>query len=1035
MNRPRPKAQVFASAAARDEALWRMTAKAPGGLLEPPPVFTSEELLARLVDRLELPAGHSALSPLAGAMLVQGLLRSSDELMHSYPGLAAVWRLPARLWRLIMEVKAAGLDQARLRRLPGQGIQSLAMLMDLYERELKQRCLLDQADRLALLEKTLAQGRSPLAMAGWGGVEVRQVVWLRALDLCLLRAISRNLLVSVNLFMVPPAEGMLSPLARLLEKTCSALEGDPDESIEVRWLDLAQEGGPLSGLAAWFMSPGAKLNVPSGRLRLHRHPGRYGEVEAMVRRALQALDQGVAPHDIALVFPELELYGQMTKDVAGRLGLPLAGGGTRPLNRTLLVRDFLALLRLPLSAHVREDLAQVLESPYWSGPLSRLAGVAAPRGVSRLLALAGYVDQRERPALSRLAAAAQSGTARAGEFKALAKVVGALEGLLARHKLDGRDRTISGMAGSLKQLLQECRLGEWLLQMPPAAGFASTVAADIKSLEQLTDYIDQFAMAATQAGTGQRASLGRQLAMLEDYLGQGTVALSQPHAHGVRLLRLDQALGLPSQVLLVGGLNQGEFPRRPAGQNLLTADERFTLGRNSPLGLPVWRVDSEEYAGQMLSLLWLLGWCQGQAELSTCAADSSGREIEPSNFLISLSHGLEDGLEQHRGGVYGQTPDLHECLDRASLRTRLSSELLRPGSRHASLAQAVLHHWCQDPAEAVRWQGIAARAAVERQRNALNLIDNTQRSQQAGEYDGALVAPIGLARLGQALRQGHRTWSPTGLELYAQCPMRWFFRYMLRIAEVEAPGWDPAPHGEGRWVHETLRMFFDPDEFNPAWNEEEQRERLRYCLDQALAVLAAQGAAGHPQVWQARQGELLGALGAVIDREMQDMGDMRPIGVEQELAKGLKVSCQDGEELTLSGRLDRLDQGQGRLRVTDYKHTRDSSGLRDAVNPELIASQAFQVPVYLAGAAHLFGAPEHGLQARLVSTLKPRQKVYEYDTQDPAEQEASLFKAIDDIWRRLNQGDFVAAPSEQACKWCEVGLLCRSQAAPLEEDA
>lgn len=56
MNR-RSIAQVYPSAAARDEALWRMCAGEPGGLLHPPPVFTSEELLTTLVDRLELPGG------------------------------------------------------------------------------------------------------------------------------------------------------------------------------------------------------------------------------------------------------------------------------------------------------------------------------------------------------------------------------------------------------------------------------------------------------------------------------------------------------------------------------------------------------------------------------------------------------------------------------------------------------------------------------------------------------------------------------------------------------------------------------------------------------------------------------------------------------------------------------------------------------------------------------------------------------------------------------------------------------------------
>lgn len=1033
-------------------------------------------IFERLFSQMPPMTGRRPLAELAGPLLLHRLLRQEASDQGLFAGLRQGRRLPHGLWRLLVQVKAAGLDSVRLLDLAqvraSERLRALGRLLARYQASLDDLGLADQADHLAGLEAWLAQGQVPPLLAGWAGLEVRQALWLRPLEMRLLRSLARRLPVRVSFALLEPRQDPWGVYA-LLAATARSLEADPEGRIEVAW--RPPPSGPLAQVAARVLDPSqADAERPCPSLELGRLAGRYAEVETLVRRALELVEAGVAPHQIALVFPDLNIYGPQAADVAGRLGLPLRFRRGRPLAAQPLAQALLGLLALPLGGYARQELAQVWESPYLAAPLAAWlleAGREAPPGAGRLLARAGYVDGQETPAAACLRRAAQLRLGRErAEMELLAQACQGLQAGLAGLGLE-TPQTLEEYARGLGRLLE--RLA------PPGLGQAEgqggleragcpwpeeVAVADLAAWQGLKQARQALEQAAAQVGGAEPLSPGRCLALWREVLARTETGAGQGQAGGVAVLRLEDAQGLRPHTLLMGGLSQGEFPRRPA-QHLLSRQERLDLGRRA--GLPVWRTEDEEYGGQVLRLVLLLSSARQGALLTCAASDATGRTQAPAFVLSDLSRLQGQYLPTPAGGVFGQLPPLAQAREPLALWGGLASALLRPeaSANDPGLAQALLRGLLSDPAQARRWQGIRERARVERGRAALDLLAGPARQAGSDAFSGRLSSAPALEALRARLaRPRERRLSPSSLETYAACPMSWFLGRLLGLAPEDQPDWDIQRRHEGQWVHHALALFFAPGEYDPAWREEDRRERLGRCLEQARRDLADWGVAGHDLVWQARRQALLASLSQVVEGEWREMEGYAPLAVEMALGEegraGLALDMDDGPPLWLGGRLDRLDQGPGRLRVTDYKHTSRQSLLRQAAFPPPPAKNAppgdpplgesLQIPIYLAGAAELFAKDGQVLSARLVNTRLPGQRSCSTRVLEPGDPllerdpglrralaqagQANLPNHVQGLWRHLSQGDLTHRPSREQCPYCPFVLVCRARpAVGLEE--
>ena len=1050
MSREGLRAEVWPSRLALEERRRALGRDAPGGLLLAPPLFTFEGqfgLLGRmLADRPR--DGLTPLAELAGPLLLHDLLRAGDWPQAWLQGPSASRKLPHRLWRLLVQVKAAGLGPEQVAELAGEmggeRLAGLAGLLANYQVRLEELGLADEADLLSQAEVYLSAGWRPGCLAGVSQLKVCQALWLRPLDLRLLRALAAFLALEVEFGLSEPRAGRPG-VWQLLRATAEALESGGLGEMDLTWRDPALEGGPLAGagLGLLELSP---QNPPAPELALWRTGGRYAEVEALVSQALSLVEAGAQPHEIALVFPDLSLYGQMAADVARRLGLPLFFRRGLPLGSAPLVLAFLTLAELPLLGYPRAELGQVLESPYLAPALAAwLLGdkQAPPDGATRRLARAGYVDGRETPAAELLA--------RRGEDDSrLARLCAGLSQALTGLGV-ARTQDLASYLEGLSQLWRQIAR-----HAPPAQALPGRDGAlwvrDQAAASALGGALAGLARAARQVGASQALTPGRCLALAREGFAGVSLAEGGGVRGGVAVLRLEDALGLRPAYLLAGGLNQGEFPPRPAA-HLLAPEERLALGRRARL--PVWRTEEEEYGGQVLRLGLLLAGVGQGAWLSCAGADEAGRELRPSFVFQDLAerHGL---AEQDRGGAFGRLPALGQAREPLALWGGLARAWLAPGGKGAEreLARAVLAELIRDPDAAQRWQGLARRARQEERRQALDLLAASERVGAADAFSGRLASPAAAAHLAELLAQPEwRKLSPSSLEAYATCPLAWCLGRVLRLAEPESPTWDLERVGEGDWVHRALALYFAENTPAPPRDPEDPGPRLAACLDQAWEALRQAGRAGHPSVGQARREVLLAGLGQVLRREEEALAGWQVVGLERELDQetgGLSLAVDQGPPLSFSGRIDRLERDPERLRVTDYKHSRNQAKLRRGAYPPEKPPQApetelgaFQLPIYLAAVAQAEGWPAGGLQGRLVNTLLPGEKVAQTRSLPPGDPflesdpgrraelvqagEPNLLNAVAGLWRRLSAGDFVARPEKEACGLCPYGLVCRAR--------
>ncbi len=1013
-------AHIWPSGLAQKQAVSRAALMRNGGMLLLGANFTQDNFLPKVISMLTVANKAKPLSDLAGALLVHRLLHHDPARADIFQGLRQGWRLPSRLWRLLVEIRAGGLNMEQLRKLGGERSQALADLLGQYEQALEDMGLEDQADGIRRIEQQRDRLRLP-----WSGMIFHDVLWLRSLDMRLIRILSEILPVEIG-FSLPPHDCSNGELARLQRNSAEYLEASDSRFLDIKW-QYAQADNAIARLVDSLLAPGgASLDDPPANVELVQAPGRYGEVEFILRKADEFVSNGAAPHEIALAFPDLDIYGQMVADVAGRMSLPVNISGGNKLGSSPLISGLLDLLALPSGGYPRVTLANVIDSPLIGRAVYMMLGCGHVDNAEFLLKKAGYIDGRETPPGDYL------GGFEGTPYKDLAWACAALQN---RLDIFGNSADIPSFTAHLTSLLDELGLERLIVG---AEGRPDIRVSELKALDLLRRTCRELDQAAETAQWDAALSAGRLLSLLKQCLDMNPAPSAKGPNGGIQVMRLDQATGAKFKYLLVGGLAQNEFPRQISqAVRILSSAERMALGQRA--GMPIWRTDDEEYSGQMMRLAGLMYAAEETVMLCCPAADTGGAELEPAYLMREVSRLTGMEITKSPGGVFGSLPALNECNGIQALMGSLAADLA--GGLPGDMAKAVLHWLGQDSGLARRWEEINQKAGTESARTRLDALAGRTRIDAAGEYDGAMGSDDARGLLQSLLADpARRKVSPSMIEAYAQCPMSWFLARLLGIRLLDEPGWGVSGSQEGEIVHDVLAAFFKPDDFAPTWDFEFRRARLAQCLE---AEFNKHGG-GHPFARQARRLALEKYLAAVIEQQWPLFSDgMVPVAVEEDISgengNAFEVAVAEGEPLVISGRLDRLDANPAEqystLRVVDYKHANDIQNIKNMANPKNWLTKFYQMPTYMAASARVRGPEVKHIQGLVVSTRKPfdSPKTVDLASDDPLIND-KLVEAIAGLWSSLSGGDFVASPSPAACKYCDFAGACRARVNPAAEE-
>jgi RecB family exonuclease len=246
--------------------------------------------------------------------------------------------------------------------------------------------------------------------------------------------------------------------------------------------------------------------------------------------------------------------------------------------------------------------------------------------------------------------------------------------------------------------------------------------------------------------------------------------------------------------------------------------------------------------------------------------------------------------------------------------------------------------------------------------------------------------------------------SASQLETYDDCPLRYFYEYVLRVRS------DSNVYAElGSLVHEVLAEFLDPRKDDVEYSAEGLRELGERMWRDDLARY-------RPQVEEARRDFF-----SMLDRWWEEEGAVaRPdvVGVER------RFEVDVGPH-KVSGSIDRIDRVDGGLRIVDYK-----TGSRETPAAEM--PDNVQLAVYHLAAARdpelaLLG-PATDLDLVFLRSMKVRSQPVTADHE--AVTEARVLAVAESILAEEFE------PSVHAnCRVCAFQRLCPIQAAGRETAA
>ena len=470
---------------------------------------------------------------------------------------------------------------------------------------------------------------------------------------------------------------------------------------------------------------------------------------------------------------------------------------------------------------------------------------------------------------------------------------------------------------------QKILQGSWESKTRIAKYKANAYRQFRRLIDELVDFL------TVSAGVEACYPLQRYITWLRLMTSQTVYQWGDPNDEGVRILPLIQTKDLSFDTVILGGLVDGEFPAVFRSDTFLPPQRRGTesdrLREDRSLfyqALTLYHRElyllSPQYDGDIeLTPSAFIDELQRVAKINT-PTDDDGALFSTENFLKNY-------------GVY-----VWEHAETEQVEAPVVPSAISP------MLDLVTHNIC-----------------VEKSRTSTN---------EFPQYAGDLLPHLLSERSRQALgRQREWTYSVTHLESYGECPFRYFSDNVLRLNRIEEEETGLTSMERGSLAHKILFEFYDCRRDAPSisgCSNEEFEEALKDLQRIARTRVADEAARRHLNraerlFWDIEAEKLIGSHGRAgifatfLQAERERNFEVQPRHFEV----GFGLSDGSGPtdphlgsseaivvgEISLSGKIDRVELGNGMFVIGDYKTGSSPPKLND-----ILEGRSLQLPLYIA---------------------------------------------------------------------------------------
>ena len=411
---------------------------------------------------------------------------------------------------------------------------------------------------------------------------------------------------------------------------------------------------------------------------------------------------------------------------------------------------------------------------------------------------------------------------------------------------------------------------------------------------------------------------------------QSTYQWGNPNDDGVRILPLNRTKDLSFDTVILGGLVDGEFPavfrsdiflpfQRRGTESDRLREDRFLFYQALTLYRKQLYLLSPQHEGDIeLAPSAFIDELQRVAEVKT-ATDDDETLFSTENFLKNYGAFVWVGSE---------TEDIEE----PTIPSTISPTL-----------HLIVHN-----------------VRVEKSRTGTH---------DDREYEGHLPPDLLSQPSRHALEQRRKeTYSITELETYAECPFRYFSDEVLGLNQTEDEDTSLTAKEKGSLTHKILFEFYDCRRNKAqisACTDAEFEEAViglqqiaRNHLDQKADELGIKNRRAEKLFWDIEVERLIGGHGRTgvlptfLEAERERTFEVQPYHFE--VGFGLKNREQTDPylgseepitvgEISLSGKIDRVELGNGMFVIGDYKTGSATPKLND-----ILEGRSLQLPLYIA---------------------------------------------------------------------------------------